>query len=82
MLACLMLATFFVSCKKDDATPDDGNYVPTEDPYEKDDLPELNYGGETTTMLYWSDRLHIYSFYNSAAALLHVGQCPGEVQLP
>ena len=29
------------------------------DPYEKDDLPNtLNYGGETVTMLYWSDHLH------------------------
>ena len=46
VLACLMLATFFVSCKKDDVDPDNGDYKPSEDPYEKDDRPELNYGGE------------------------------------
>ena len=62
VLACLMLATFFVSCEKDDVDPDNGDYLPDEDPYEKDDLPELNYGGENVTMLYWSDRVHKEEF--------------------
>ena len=62
VLACLMLATFFVSCEKDDVDPDNGDYLPAEDPYEKDDLPELNYGGENVTMLYWSDRVHKEEF--------------------
>ena len=58
VLACLMLATFFVSCNDDKVEDDGDDYIPKEDPYEKDDLPALNYGGETITMLYWSDNLH------------------------
>ena len=38
---------------------DNNNDNNSNDPYEKDDLPNtLNYGGETVTMLYWSDNLH------------------------
>lgn len=33
-------------------------YVPREDPYEKDDLPDLDYGGDTLTILYWNDNFH------------------------
>ena len=60
ILACLMLATMFISCAKDEPVDDNNEYVPPkDDPYEKDDLPStLNYGGETITMLYWSDNLH------------------------
>lgn len=59
VLALVMLATMFIACKKDDVDDDNNDYVQREDPYEKDDLPNtLNYGGETVTMLYWSDNLH------------------------
>ena len=59
VLACLMLATVFISCTKEEVEDDNNDYVPKDDPYEKDDLPStLNYGGETVTMLYWSDNLH------------------------
>lgn len=59
LIACLMLATFFVSCKDDEQDENDDYVPPKDDPYEKDDLPSsLNYAGEEITMLYWSDCLH------------------------
>ena len=36
----------------------DDDYVPKDDPYEKDDLPALDYGGDTLTILYWQDNFH------------------------
>ncbi len=57
VLACLMLVAVFASCQQDEQE-NNNDYVPKDDPYEKDDLPALDYDGETITMLYWSDRLH------------------------
>lgn len=58
LIAAIMLCAMFVGCKKDEQT-DDNTYVPpANDPYEKDDLPELNYGGDTLTVLYWNDNFH------------------------
>lgn len=60
LIAIMMLATLLVSCGKDDQTDGGETYVPpADDPYEKDDLPaDLNYGGETVTILYWDDNFH------------------------
>lgn len=58
-IALLMLCTAFVGCKKDDPEDNDDPYIPPkDDPYEKDDLPALNYGGDTLTILYWEDNFH------------------------
>lgn len=62
LAACLVLVTFVVGCASDD-TADDGGTKPKEDGlydpsrYEKDDLPELNFG-ETVTVLFWNDGEH------------------------
>ena len=58
LIALVMLCTAFVGCKKEDEN-ENGTYVPpVNDPYEKDDLPSLNYGGDTLTVLYWEDNFH------------------------
>lgn len=58
LLACLMLISVLVACSDDSGDNDNSDYAPKDDPYEKDDLPELDFGGETVMMLYWSDNLH------------------------
>lgn len=55
IIACLMLISVFAACGEDDTNDGPAYVPPADDPYEKDDLPELNYGGEEVTFLYWSD---------------------------
>ena len=58
LIAMLMLCTAFFGCKKDEEDNDIDYVPPVDDPYEKDDLPALNYGGDTLTILYWEDNFH------------------------
>ena len=61
VLACALLISIFVAwlvLGGKDTDDDNNEYIPKDDPYEKDDLPDLDYDGETVTMLYWSDNLH------------------------
>ena len=63
LAACLVLVTFVVGCASDDTADNDGT-KPNEGGqydqslYEKDDLPELDFGGETVTVLFWNDGEH------------------------
>ena len=61
VLACILLiSALAVTLSLNHNADDDNNngYVPTDDPYEKDDLPALDYGGEPVTILYWNDGEH------------------------
>ena len=61
VLAVVTLVSVFVAwlvLGGKDNGDDNNDYAPKDDPYEKDDLPALDYGGEEITMLYWSDRIH------------------------
>ena len=61
----VMLGTLFVSCNADDDGDSENPKGPqdTEGPYDangylKDDLPKLDFGDETVTILYWNDGEH------------------------
>lgn len=63
LAACLVLLTLIVGCSSDETANDnsgkpneDGRYDPSL--YEEDDLPELDFGGEKVTVLFWNDGEH------------------------
>ena len=53
-----MLITALIGCKKGEYNTDDDYVPPENDPYEKDDLPELDFDDEDVTILYWSEDEH------------------------
>lgn len=61
LAACLVLVSLIAGCAPKDAADDGGKKEDDlyyDDIYEKDDLPELDFGGEVVTVLFWDDGEH------------------------
>lgn len=63
LAACLVLTTFVIGCAPEDTVDPNGGNTNEDSPYddkgyEKDDLPELDFGGEVVTVLFWDDGEH------------------------